>query len=639
MMSIPEDFSFPFQPYEIQQRFMTALYKILVDKKIGIFESPTGTGKSLSLLCATLRFLKDHEHKIESDLVISVDNLNREILSCLDESDDWISDQHKVIQKKQELLKQQSKLDKIKGFNQKIIDIRNKIQEKERKFILKKNPVEVTDNLLNVKNYEETEDHDEYLILNVESDSDEEVEPSKENDLFEPLQVFFCSRTHSQLSQLVAAVKSTTYSKDLRSVTLASRQNYCINKSVRQLQNNSLINEQCLELQKSKSKATKKDEYKNATKIKKVSHSSCPFFKNNFEALRNLSLTNIMDIEELVESGTDEKSCPYYSSRAAMSDSQIIFVPYQILFSKSTRKQCGIRLKDSIVIIDEAHNLMDTISQIHTATVTLHQLKICHTQLMNYKLKYVKRFAAKNLLKFNQLIFITKQLIKFLEANSNPFKAYELYDVLSDASICNINFVEILKFCEDTRFAQKVYGYYKIHIQNEQDAAQKSKTSATKSLLLEIQEKSKKTSKIIEEISVNLSESSEENRTSVLRILIQFIECISQRYKGSRVIVSCDEATKETSMKFILLDPSNPFEELISDCRSIILAGGTMKPTEELTNQLFKNCKERVAIFSFGHVIPSRSVLPVTLSHGCTGKEFLFTHVNKSCKIMVSCKN
>jgi chromosome transmission fidelity protein 1 len=43
-IAIPDEFPFPYaQPYEIQLNFMKALYKTLELKKIGIFESPTGT--------------------------------------------------------------------------------------------------------------------------------------------------------------------------------------------------------------------------------------------------------------------------------------------------------------------------------------------------------------------------------------------------------------------------------------------------------------------------------------------------------------------------------------------------------------------------------------------------------------------
>ncbi|XP_074826470.1 regulator of telomere elongation helicase 1 isoform X4 [Natator depressus] len=45
---------FPFQPYRCQEEYMTKVLECLQKKVNGILESPTGTGKTLCLLCATL---------------------------------------------------------------------------------------------------------------------------------------------------------------------------------------------------------------------------------------------------------------------------------------------------------------------------------------------------------------------------------------------------------------------------------------------------------------------------------------------------------------------------------------------------------------------------------------------------------
>ncbi|XP_035238042.1 regulator of telomere elongation helicase 1 isoform X2 [Anguilla anguilla] len=45
---------FPFEPYECQKDYMTKVIECLQNKVNGILESPTGTGKTLCLLCATL---------------------------------------------------------------------------------------------------------------------------------------------------------------------------------------------------------------------------------------------------------------------------------------------------------------------------------------------------------------------------------------------------------------------------------------------------------------------------------------------------------------------------------------------------------------------------------------------------------
>ncbi|CAD8091711.1 unnamed protein product [Paramecium sonneborni] len=48
---------FPRQPYEVQKIYMESVIKSLNKKQNALLESPTGTGKTLSLLCATLAWL------------------------------------------------------------------------------------------------------------------------------------------------------------------------------------------------------------------------------------------------------------------------------------------------------------------------------------------------------------------------------------------------------------------------------------------------------------------------------------------------------------------------------------------------------------------------------------------------------
>jgi chromosome transmission fidelity protein 1 len=45
------DFGFPFTPYASQQTLMRGLHEVLEESNVAVFESPTGTGKSLSVIC------------------------------------------------------------------------------------------------------------------------------------------------------------------------------------------------------------------------------------------------------------------------------------------------------------------------------------------------------------------------------------------------------------------------------------------------------------------------------------------------------------------------------------------------------------------------------------------------------------
>lgn len=63
VLAPPAEFPFPFEPYGIQRDFMRKLFTTLEGGGLGIFESPTGTGKSLSLICGSMAWLRAHAER------------------------------------------------------------------------------------------------------------------------------------------------------------------------------------------------------------------------------------------------------------------------------------------------------------------------------------------------------------------------------------------------------------------------------------------------------------------------------------------------------------------------------------------------------------------------------------------------
>lgn len=59
------NFHHPYSPYDVQLEFMKAAYDVLDrgEGQVGILESPTGTGKSLSLICASMTWLRDFKRR------------------------------------------------------------------------------------------------------------------------------------------------------------------------------------------------------------------------------------------------------------------------------------------------------------------------------------------------------------------------------------------------------------------------------------------------------------------------------------------------------------------------------------------------------------------------------------------------
>ncbi|CAG9858762.1 unnamed protein product [Phyllotreta striolata] len=63
--------SFPFEPYPIQKTYMEKVLDCLQNETHGVLESPTGTGKTLSLLCSTLAWLQLKKAQIQAQREIA----------------------------------------------------------------------------------------------------------------------------------------------------------------------------------------------------------------------------------------------------------------------------------------------------------------------------------------------------------------------------------------------------------------------------------------------------------------------------------------------------------------------------------------------------------------------------------------
>ncbi|KFB44279.1 AGAP001537-PA-like protein [Anopheles sinensis] len=676
------DYAFPFLPYDIQLDFMQSLYTVLHNGKIGIFESPTGTGKSLSLTCGALTWLKDYERLVEDEVRAKIDHLRAEIARLEKENEvasDWITGQYNAMGQRKELGELTVFRDTLEAYKKYLLQLKDKAVLQKIRWVSAKEAADRKADTLKEESLLKQDvvlDEDEFLIPNEsdDSDGDEDVEERKEElERYRPVQVIFCSRTHSQLGQVVGEVKETTHSKDLRLMSLASRQSLCINAEVRKLKSNTLINERCLELLKKGAKANGntngEDGSSNAKKRRKTGQKSCPYYNQRaIEGLKNGTLFEVPDIEDLVKAGTREKACPYYASRAAIPDAQMLMVPYQLILHRRTRQQSGIDLRGSVVIIDEAHNLLDTIASIHSQELSYEQLSQGKMQLAAYKARYFARFSTKNLLRINQLIFIATRLGKLLSTEVKPLggsnetptqgsRMVQPQELLVEGDIFNLNLTDILAFCERTHIAQKVHGFAQscppelldpgASARPKVGTTSSGSSSGLKGLLKTLEEETKRkaqlkkkgrpTSKTTVEVE---NETNQENATpeqksqptgNVIRPLLSFLECLTEDSSGdSRVLLTLNgKDPAQSRMKYLLLNPEARFEEIVQSCRSVVLAGGTMQPTEELTEQIFRNCRERVTIKSYPHVVPKDAVLPIALARGPSGKEFLFNYSNR----------
>lgn len=314
----------------------------------------------------------------------------------------------------------------------------------------------------------------------------------------------------------------------------------------------------------------------------------------------------------------------------------------------------NLNLKESIIIIDEAHNLLDTISAIHSADIRLDQIQQCQRQLTAYKNKYIHRFSAKNLLRLNQLISIANRLAKQFpvatstSATQPTSRMLHVYELMDDTNITPSSLSEILRFVEASRLAQKVHGFALRYGTTEVVTAAEAKPKETTASYLKRlsdqtmnKNRAKGTAKIEEKLSVVTSTTSAQNgpfeSASVIRLLLAFLECLLEESTDGRILISHSTGLRPSSfLKYLLLNPSNRFADVLNECRTVIVAGGTMQPTTEFTEQLFSKQKERIEQHFFGHVVAAEAVLPIVVTKGPKNSSFLFNFANKGNREMVS---
>jgi Rad3-related DNA helicase len=161
LLQIPEcrfEVEFPFEPYESQRQIIETTVRAITQKQNAMMESPTGTGKTLALLCGPLS---------------------------------W----------------------------QKYVKAKDKQRESE---------------MAKVANERKTTESDAAVATSSVQASEQPKELKVKNR-----KIYYCTRTHSQMKQIVHQLSITTYKPS--SICIASRKKYCLNPEVQPLSNRDLI--------------------------------------------------------------------------------------------------------------------------------------------------------------------------------------------------------------------------------------------------------------------------------------------------------------------------------------------------------------------------------------------------------------
>ncbi|AOA63340.1 Putative DNA helicase [Komagataella phaffii CBS 7435] len=581
-----ENFHHPFKPYDIQTQLMTAIYDTIAGGyKVGLFESPTGTGKTLSIICSVMSWLREYKTKNPDQ------GSQQNETEVSDDEPSWVTEAYEstVLPKiKEKQREYEIVLEKVKS--QKRGKVVHKVKEREFKRVKKNtDQEELDDSQFLLKDYNANEKNDLDSIQDEVNALLKKISQKDSNsDPFQNLErsqtrILFSSRTHSQLNQFTSQLRLTSFPSSLGAVEehikylpIGSRKQLCINPKVNHYQSLPLLNEACLEAQKD-------------SNCKYYDQPNNPQTMQRMQEFRDYTYSEIHDIEDLNGIGESLDICPYYSIRKSIPLSEIISLPYQMLLERNTRQILNIDLRNSIVIVDEAHNLMDTIMALNSTSLSYKELIDMRKSLKYYLQKFSTRMNSGNRINCLKLVKLTELLLTYIkrkkETRIKPGEKLDLMDIFP--TNVDINIFQLETYLTTSKLAFKVETYME-----------------------------------------KCSGRHANHASPLLFKLKKFLSSLS--HPSDNGCFFFEVAGDDISLKFLLLDPSEIFQDIVDESRCVILAGGTMEPMEDYVNFLFKHTpRNKIKMFSCDHIIPKNNLKVFALSNGMEGNLLNFSFSNR----------
>ena len=198
---------------------------------------------------------------------------------------------------------------------------------------------------------------------------------------------------------------------------------------------------------------------------------------------------------------------------------------------------------------------MDTISSIHSITVTQDQFKRCRSQIGVYLQKFRNRLKGKNRVYVAQVVRLIDSISGCLETKMTEKQSSEgIVDVshlMAGKGVDQINLYKLMRYLQESKLARKVEGYT-IHAK-EQEPKSKS----------------------------GMEREAHVSTMPVLTHVQSFLHTLTNPAAEGRFFYEKDDKNS-LSLKYMLLDPTHHFKEIVEDARAVLLAGGTMSPVSNL---------------------------------------------------------
>ncbi|XP_014736671.1 PREDICTED: Fanconi anemia group J protein isoform X1 [Sturnus vulgaris] len=436
-----------------------------------------------------------------------------------------------------------------------------------------------------------------------EPDKDPSHTKKKENDQLCVPKIFFGTRTHKQITQISRELKRTAYSCVPMTI-LSSRDYTCIHPVV---SNSSNRNEMCVELLEGKHGR------------------SCSYYHGVHKLSEHHALQpapRAWDIEDLVSLGRKLRACPYFAARELMMGADIVFCPYNYLLDPQIRDSMDINLKDQVVILDEAHNIEDCARESVSYGVTESQLRAAREEL---DLMVNNSIRQKH---HEPLRAVCCSLINWLQESSGQLveRAYE--------TACKVwSGKEMLSFLHKMGITGITFPILQKHLAAVLEKEEKVSTHGREELI-EVPVVSPATQIVLKGLFMVLSCLFKENcrfaddyRVALQQTYTWMTENQRDDADASPFFTrpkhkkSSRQKTLVHMLNFWCLNPAVAFSDL-NEVRTIVLTSGTLSPMDSFSSEL--GVKFAIQLEA-NHVIRNSQVWVGTVGAGPSGRKLCAT--------------
>ncbi|KAH9385700.1 chromosome transmission fidelity protein 1 [Nematocida major] len=325
--------------------------------------------------------------------------------------------------------------------------------------------------------------------------------------------VVYACRTHGQLVQVAKELEALNKIGGLSvtGVVLGARRHTCMHPKARKSQD---VNNLCRVLVKNK---------------------KCEFYSNflaeSAASGRRREKCEI-SIEDAVQRGSGCRVCPHFYLKREAKTSSIIILPYSLLLQKDFFGEIGIEMRETVLVVDEAHNLCGSVLEENTVTVEYSEVE----SVLPFFSEYMEKKEGVHRTELLEVfIFMSALIVRVSEQE----RIFHVNRFLLEGGLDQTNLLEVARVIEERSLPSRIFPVSAEDVQNRKESA--------------------------------------------LRKVGKLSRLLGECDKNSYLIVD------KNAISFRNIYPHG-YLEYLSEVKSIIAVGGTLNPSAEISGLFQREC-------------------------------------------------